>query len=404
MNILFLTLVGNENINQRGIYNDLMRKFRDEGHEVCIVSASERREQKKTQLIQKEGISILKVKTLNLQKTNIIEKGISTLLIEYQFLTAIKKYFLNRKFDLVLYSTPPITFTKIIKYIKHRDYAKSYLLLKDIFPQNAVDIGLMKKGTFLHKYFRIKEKELYKISDNIGCMSPANLEYIIKHNPEMNPQKMEVNPNSIAPIDIGVEESEIQSIRDKYRVPKDVVLFTYGGNLGLPQGIDFLIEVLENQKNKKEVYFIIVGSGTKYKKLYKWFDTNKPLNAKLIPELVKEEYDRFIACSDVGMIFLDRRFTIPNFPSRLLSYLEVKKPILLATDPNTDVGKISLNHNFGFWVESGDLLAFRKKINYLVSNHDVRQKMGLNGYNYFLNNYTTAHSYSIIMRHFINVQ
>jgi len=403
VNILFLTLVGNENINERGIYNDLMRKFRDEGHKVYIVSTSERREKKPTRLIEKEGISILKVKTLNLQKTNTIEKGISTLVIEYLFLAAIKKYFLDCKFDLVLYSTPPITFTKVINYIKNRDNAKSYLLLKDIFPQNAVDIGLMKNGSLLHNYFRNKEKELYSISDNIGCMSPANLEYVIKHNPELDKEKIEVNPNSIVPINIETDQWEIQKIRDKYGVTKDVVLFVYGGNLGLPQGIDFLIEILENQKNNKYVYFIIVGSGTMYKKLSEWFDANKPLNAKLIQGLDKEEYDKFLQCSDVGMIFLDRRFTIPNFPSRLLSYLENKKPVLLATDKNSDIGKIAENNNFGLWCESGDLTKIIEKINYLVENLSVRQKMGSNGYYYLLNNYTSAHSYSLIMNHFNNV-
>ena len=58
-----------------------------------------------------------------------------TIMIEYQYLIAIKKHFKNVKFDMVMYSTPPITFNKIIKYFKTRQNSKTYLILKDIFPQ-----------------------------------------------------------------------------------------------------------------------------------------------------------------------------------------------------------------------------------------------------------------------------
>ena len=62
-----------------------------------------------------------------------------------------------------MYSTPPITFCRAVDYVKKRDNAQTYLLLKDIFPQNAVDIGMMSKQGIkgiLYKFFREKEKRL----------------------------------------------------------------------------------------------------------------------------------------------------------------------------------------------------------------------------------------------------
>ena len=141
MNINFITLSNINSIKERGIYADLMGKFRDEGHDVYIVSAAERRNGLNTQLREVDGVRLLKVRTLNIQKTNLVEKGIGTLLIERQFQRAIDKYWGQVKFDLILYSTPPITFTNVVKYMKRKNpKAVSYLLLKDIFPQNAVDM------------------------------------------------------------------------------------------------------------------------------------------------------------------------------------------------------------------------------------------------------------------------
>lgn len=164
MKILFLTLVKITSLDERGIYSDLLRKFRDEGSEVFVVCPLERREKKSTYVLKENNATLLNVRTFNLQKTNSIEKGIGTLAIEYQYLQAIKKYFSKTKFDLVLYSTPPITFSKVIDFVKKRDNAYSYLLLKDIFPQNAVDMKMIKQGSLLHTFFLKKERKLYAIS------------------------------------------------------------------------------------------------------------------------------------------------------------------------------------------------------------------------------------------------
>jgi glycosyltransferase involved in cell wall biosynthesis len=242
MNLLFLTLAEIHSIEERGIYQDLLRKFRDESHDVTIVTPVERRKGVSTNFSNKDGVSILQIKTFNIQKTNIIEKGIGTLAIEYQYLAAIKKHLTNKKFDLVLYSTPPITLVKVIEFLKRRDDAKSYLLLKDIFPQNAVDMKMLKKGGFLHMQFLRKEKDLYKISDTIGCMSPANVDFVLKNNPEINSTKVEVNPNTIEPKDFNYSEDQKIAIRKKYWIPIDKKVLVYGGNLGKPQGLDFLLE------------------------------------------------------------------------------------------------------------------------------------------------------------------
>lgn len=411
MNIIFLTLVRISDIEERGIYHDLMRKFRDEGHQVYIVTAAERRLEQETSLIDSHGVNILNVKTLNVQKTNIVEKGIGTLLIESQFKSAIKKHLGDVKFDLITYSTPPITFTNVVKYLKRENpQAISYLQLKDIFPQNAVDIGMMSKTgvkVLLYKFFRNKEKALYKLSDYIGCMSPANVAFLLKHNPEIDAKKVEVAPNSIN-IAYGLQLNSLEDegqqkaariyIRKKYNLPLDKPVFIYGGNLGKPQGIDYLVKCLEANKKRTDCYFVVVGTGTEYPRLEAWYNANLNHNVKLMQGLPKADYDLLVRSCDVGMIFLDHRFTIPNYPSRLLSYLENKMPVLCATDVNTDIGKIAEENGYGYWCESVNPETFTALVDKVLAAD--RKAMGERGYEFLKQNYLVENTYNAIMKHF----
>lgn len=399
MNILFLSISDFNSIYQHEIYPDLLREFMNKGHNVYVVSSLEKRRNEQTKLITEDKAKLLKVRIGNITKTGLVEKGISTILVEGQYKSAIKKYFSDVKFDLVLYSTPPITLAGVVKYIKNRDKAVSYLLLKDIFPQNAVDLGMFKKTGIkglMYKFFRSKEKKLYSLSDYIGCMSWANVRYILEHNPELNSDRVEVCPNSIDIIDRKIDENARDSIRQKYEIPLDKRVFVYGGNLGRPQGIGFIISCLERLKDS-DAYFLIVGDGTEYSLLEEYFRKNSPLNARLMKRLPKEDYDSMIAACDVGLIFLDYRFTIPNFPSRLLAYMQAYLPVIACTDQNTDIGDVIVEGQFGWKCDSDDPKNFEIAVaDALKSDLEF---LGKNGYRYLKSHYSVTQGYDIIVGH-----
>ena len=404
MNVIFITQSNINNINEKGIYATLMRKFNTEGHEVYIISPAERRLAQKTHIIDSDGAKILKVKTLNIQKTNVVEKGIGILLIENQYKSAIKKYLGDVKFDVILYSTPPITFTSVVKFMKKRNpQAFSYLLLKDIFPQNAVDIGMFGEKSIFNWYFRKKEVDLYKTSDYIGCMSPANVKFLLEHNNFVDKKRVEVAPNAIEikekKFEEGQEKAERYYIRKKYNLPIEKPIFIYGGNLGKPQGIDYLIKCLDANKHRQDCYFVVVGNGTEFNKLSNWYDANKNCSVKLMQRLSEEDYDMLVRSCDVGLIFLDYRFTIPNYPSRLLGYMGNKMPVLCATDVNTDIGSIADKNGYGYWCESVKPEDFTSLVDKIMKSD--RKAMGEKGYKYLLENYTVDKTYDAIVKHFI---
>lgn len=133
-------------------------------------------------------------------------------------------------------------------------------MLKDIFPQNAVDMQILSKTGIkgvMYRYFRRKEATLYKLSDRIGCMSQANVDYVIRNNPEIDVKRVEICPNSIEIQNVQITENERVELRRKYHIPLNKTIFVYGGNLGKPQGISFLIECLKKQLDNPNVFFLI---------------------------------------------------------------------------------------------------------------------------------------------------
>ena len=398
MNVLFLTTGNMDSFQTHSIYPDLLREFIRNGHKVYAVSALEKRHGKSTVCKNEGGSFILRVKTGNLTKCRMIEKGISILRIQSQFRRAIDRCFSGVHFDLIIYSTPPITLSGVIRYYKERDNAKTYLLLKDIFPQNAVDIGVLSKTgikSVLYRFFRNKEKKLYEISDMIGCMSRANVEYVLKNNPEISSQKVEICPNCIEIIDFKISDSEKQELRKKYGLPNDKKIFLYGGNLGKPQGIGFMLECL-SMCQSWDSYFLIVGDGTDFGLIRSFIEEKKPKNIRLERRLDKDDFDRMTAACDVGLIFLDHRFTIPNFPSRLLTYMQAKIPVAAFTDANTDVGEVIRDGGFGWWESSDDPSAASKLIDSVSERNDLPE-MGRKGYEYLRKNYAVSVAYNAIL-------
>ena len=390
MNILFLVL--SYPTEGKNLYSDLAEELKRRGNNVYVVLASNGEGLCKSNFVVRNNVNVLTIRTLKIQKNNKILKGIASLLIGYQFKRGIKKFYKSVKFDLLIYSTPPITLYSAIKYLKEKNKCKTYLLLKDIFPQNAVDLEMMNKNSLIYKYFRNIEIKLYKISDYIGCMSSKNREYLISNNEYLNRRNIEVCANSI-------KINEVNNYEKKYAA-KDKVTLIYGGNLGVPQGINFLMDILKFYKYNKRFYFIIIGSGTEYFKLKNFIEKKELKNVILKKFMPQQEFEKYLKAADAGLILLDKRFTIPNFPSRMLSYMEYGKPIIAATDKNTDVRECIRAAGCGEWCESGDLKTFNKIVNKFYYDRNALKICGKNSRLCLKNNFNVEKSAAKILKHF----
>jgi len=399
VNIIFLTTGTFLQGKEMGVSRSVIEEFKDAGHNVHIICSAYNMKRPYTSSVG-YGYNVVRVKTTKLTKVKSkLKKAWSYLMFQRKFIRAFKKYYANVKVDLILYSAPPITIEKVVRYIKANSGGFSYLMLKDIFPQNAVDLHMLKKWNPAYWLFRMKEKRLYKISDVIGAMSSANVQYVINHNPYLIKGSVEVLPNTKYPSDNTMDDKSLRQIRKQYGLPNDKTIAVYGGNLGKPQGIGFIIESIKECEDIDSLHFVIVGNGTERHKIECFFKEFNPQNATLLDYIPRDDYEHFVKACDIGLIYLDYRFTIPNFPSRLLSYMNASMPVLAATDINTDLKDIILEGNFGCWCQSNDTKMFRDRILTLL-NASLRNRLGENARKYFLLNFTPKKAYNTIIKHF----
>jgi len=175
------------------LYLDLAIEFFKNNHQVYVIAPAIKN--RRTELCKERGLNVLRVK-VNKQSgiKSVLRKGMAQFLLPYQYKSAFNKYLKHLQFDLILMPTPPITLINLAIFVKKQTKAKLYLILRDIYPQGAADIGLV-KYKFIYSYLKKIEKRTYTNADIIGCMSQGNIDYILEHNPYIPKSKMTLLPN-----------------------------------------------------------------------------------------------------------------------------------------------------------------------------------------------------------------
>ena len=391
MRILFLFQIFE--FNKSTIYLDLVRECRDRGHAVSLIAGTSDMSLP-TGVVDVEGIRTVYMKLPDQFGAGAAKKALIQMSIPGRIKSILKDGFNKETFDIIAYPTPPITLAPVLKYCKkHYKSAIKYLMLKDIFPQNAVDLGMFSYSSPIYKYYRSLEKQLYEYSDRIGCMSEANIEYLKAHNPEIPNKKIEYFPNTAAVHELPVKSDCTAS---------EGLSIVFGGNMGRPQDIDGLIasvRACRECKDLDDVSFYFIGDGSESRKIEDFIKKESPANFTYRHQMPRDEYEQLVNNADAGLISLSADFTIPNFPSRMLPYMQKAKPMLAVVDEATDIDIcITEEAHCGYAVSSGDSEAFISGIRWLKANKDKLPELGMNGRRYFEQYFNVGVSVDILER------
>lgn len=327
------------------------------------------------------GIKVLRIKTLPHHNVNFILRGIAQLTMPFIFLPKIKKYF-NYVDTIIVYS-PPLTLASVGMKLKKHYKAKFILNVQDIFPQNAIDLGVL-KNPLLIKMFQYMEKKAYKSADIIFVHSENNAKFLKEKYPSIA-EKIVVIYNWI---DTKPFERIARTgyFRKLYGLENKFIIL-FAGIIGPSQGLDFVIHLAERVQDIDDLVFLFVGNGTEKENLEKLAKQKGLKNVVFKPFVSKEDYPKLVKDCDVGLVCLSNKNKTPVVPGKILGYMAAGIPVLAFLNKESDAHSIIRQAECGYSCEYGNLEEAEKLIRNLYNRKHEIEKMGNNGYVYVKRNF-----------------
>lgn len=353
MNFLFLTHKFPKGKKNTCLEKDFIKKLIEKGHNVYVATPTERRMKEETNLYQEEGAKILYVKTGNRTKEyNLIEKICTILSTPFLMNKEIKRYFKDIHVDYIVSYTPFMSNLNLIKSLTNYYSCKNVLFLWDIMPQTAKDMGII-KNNLIFNHMKNKEKKLYQYVDKIICNCDEAKNYILKNNYKKEQDILFIrNPEYIQS-----EDLKNLNLREKYGYSQNEKVFIFGGNMGMLQKLDNLLDLAKNMINDKEIKFLLIGDGKDKLSLEKRVEKEKITNVKILNVVPREEYENLVSEMNAGLICLSEKNTVPNFPTKVTAYLKLGLPMFAMLDKSAakGVGKYIDDNQIGIWSKAGEL-------------------------------------------------
>jgi glycosyltransferase involved in cell wall biosynthesis len=375
------------------LIHDLATEFHRLGHDPVVVAPDESISDD-TEITRDNGIAVLRVRTGKIKTASRVLRGFNEAILSTLIWEKGKRFFKDNPCDLIVYYSPTIFFGSLVQRLKKLYRCPSYLILRDIFPQWAVDAGVLKKG-LAYRYFKLKEFQNYRAADIIGVQSPANLNYF-KENDLDRQYQTELLYNWAT-----LKEDNIQpgNYRERMGLQGKVVFF-YGGNLGVAQDMDNIIRLAKNIENVQNVHFLLVGDGSEKSRLISNIVSNQITNITIHDAVGQQEYLSMLSEFDVGLISLDRNLRTQNFPGKLLGYMYHSMPILASINPGNDLKDILENNNAGLVCINGEDSLLVSSARRLAGSETLRRQLGLNARALLESTFSVSKAAQQILSHF----
>lgn len=375
-----------------GLYQSLAEEFARNGHEVVFFSPDHRNS---IQEISGKGVKIVYFKAGKLTEVGMIKKAISTAAFPHDALSAFKKNIDPHQFDVILLSTPTIAYYKSVEYAKKiNPKIKFYLILRDVYPE-AIKASKMAKIPFVYSYFKTQAQQTYDIADKVGCMSPHSVSLVQVNYCPNNPGKVCLLENWGEYEDY--READV-TIRSKYGLEGKFIVM-YGGNLGAPQNLNHILNLAKRERDKKDLLFLFIGNGTQSAMLKERIHKENITNVSIWDSMPRIEYEQLLKTADLGLISLRTRAQFANIPSKTVSYMVNKIPILASIDKIGDYRTFIIDRiKCGLWSFDDDLQGLSDNLNKLYNDSQLRNEMGENGREYFEKYLTVDKAYKQIMK------
>jgi glycosyltransferase involved in cell wall biosynthesis len=323
---------------------DLSREFVRQGHKLTVMLPSSYLHL--PWLIEDfDGVQLIRLRAPKTKDIGYVRRTINEFLMPFAMLRNLRKSPLaDERWDGVVWYAPSIFFGPIVSALKYASHCKSYLIIRDIFPEWPVDMGLMSRG-LPYWFFKAIANYQYSVADVIGIQAQGNQIYFS----DRKDCQIEVLQNWL---------TDAQNVGCSISVASTVLagrtIFVYAGNMGVAQGMGVLLELAERVHSRKGIGFLFVGRGSDAQRLRLDAENRGLDNVVFFDEIDPTEIPGLYAQCHVGIVALDPRHKTHNIPGKFLSYMQAGLPVLASINPGNDleeminsegVGRVCTDHS-----------------------------------------------------------
>lgn len=324
---------------------DLSREFVRQGHTVTVLQPSADQLQAWC-LEEMDGVQVVRLKAPRTRDIGYVRRVIGELVMPFAMLHQLRKSpWAQETWDGVVWYSPPIFHGFLANALKKRSRCKGYLILRDIFPEWAVDLGLMKRG-LAYRFFDAVARYQYSVADVIGVQSPGNRAYFEMWRQEPA-RRLEVLANWL---------SQPAQARCPIRISQTPLrgrkVLVYAGNMGAAQGMYILLDLATQCLSRKDIGFLFVGRGSDAQRLQELSRQRRLDNVLFHDEIHPDEIPDLYAQCSAGLVALDPRHKSHNIPGKFLTYMQSGLPVLANVNAGNDLAQMIRSERVGQVCES----------------------------------------------------
>ncbi|MDR3399326.1 MAG: glycosyltransferase family 4 protein [Pandoraea sp.] len=324
---------------------DLSREFARQGHVLTVLlPATEQTESWK--LENADGVQVLRLKAPRTKDIGYVRRTLAEFAMPFAMLRQLRKSPLaNERWDGVVWYAPSIFHGPLASELKKSSGCKGYLIIRDIFPEWAVDMGLMGRG-LPYRLFDAVARYQYSVADVIGVQTPGNQKYFERWIGQRG-RRLEVLQNWL---------DHPASLRCSIRIDETSLagrkVLVYAGNMGVAQGMDILLDLAEKLRIRSDVGFLFVGRGSDAARLRQATQTRRLDNVVFFDEIHPDEIPDLYAQCSAGIVALDPRHKSHNIPGKFLTYMQSGLPVLANVNAGNDLAQLIRKEQVGQVCES----------------------------------------------------
>jgi len=277
--------------------------------------------------------------------------------------------------DIVMALTdpPPVGVVGVLVARVHK--VPFVLVTKDIHPEVAVKVGALKNRAVVGALRRTM-RFLFRSAVSVVSIGHDMSQRLVELG--VPASKIELihdwtDAELVKPLDRPSHLRERGEWNDRFVV-------MHSGNVGMSQGVDWIVSTADELRDETDVLFVIVGEGSAKAALQAEVARRRLENVVFLPYQPKEDLSDSLGAADVHIVGLREGLAGYIVPSKVYGILAAGKPFIVAVEDGSEPARIIAEERCGIRVPPGDTRAIAQAVRELRNmSDDERQEMGLRG-------------------------